>query len=146
MKKTDFVMLCSVLLLTGCVPKMQIISPYIEGEVVDAVTKKPLKNVLLSGENGTLKSDAKGKFKIPEKRTLTLALPVGGIFRIEQPFSLQKEGYEKLSCECDVLTTQEGCFNVHLELSPLGTSYQHKNNSSNGIECATSFLFSLPTP
>jgi len=108
-----FYLFFTLFFLIGCSIKTYTVSPAIEGKVIDLVSKKPLENVNVGG----VLTDKNGKFYIKGERKATIGTTMGGIWRVPVVIMrVTKAGYKPTSLQCDVLSTQEGCFDVVVKL------------------------------
>jgi hypothetical protein len=107
-------MLCTIF---ACVPKEKQTLPYVEGKVIDGVTNKALDNVTIISESGekTFTSES-GIFKLKGSSSITIATPMGGIYKIENYFKVIKENYGEMNCMCEVLNTEKGCYDIEIPL------------------------------
>ncbi len=110
---SHFFIIFTVIFITACAPKTHIISPAIEGKVIDALTKRPIKGAIV----GTVLTDKDGRFYIKAKKELGVGTTMGGVWRLPVMIvKAEKDGYESDYYACDVLNTQEGCFDVVIKL------------------------------
>ncbi len=87
-------------MFTGCIPRYKAHTPSVSGQVVDSLTKEPIPNAMVASN---IRTDEDGKFFIPKKSSLSIALPMGGIYRINILFDITKDEYYPLSRKCDKL-------------------------------------------
>ena len=103
----------TAIFITACVPKTHIISPAIEGKVIDAQTKYPISGVRV----GSTLTDKDGKFYIEANKELGVGTTMGGVWRLPaMVVKVEKAGYKPDYYICDALNTQEGCFDVVIKL------------------------------
>lgn len=134
--KKYLIMTVLLLVITGCVPKTHLVSPAIEGRIIDAQTKHPLSEV----EIGPVLTDDKGHFMIKGEKELGIGTPMGGIWKVPSLMvRVRKRGYKTMYCSCDALSTEDGCTNVTVLLYPADN--RGINNigaySYNGFKCHT---------
>jgi len=122
-----FVKLLSIVFLAmffiGCVPKIKPIEPAVNGQIVDKQTNKPIEGVVV---NESIKTDIDGKFKIEQKSELGISTTMGGNYMIKRTFTVKKDGYETLTCNCEVLVNGAVCDDVVIRLIKISKD----NNSS----------------
>ena len=108
-----FFIIFLVYFVSGCVPKIQTVEPEIEGKVVDAQTHQPLAGVSV----GSVRTDEQGKFFIEGKKELGIGTTMGGVWRLPAIMLLiEKDGYQSTTYVCEILSTQDGCYDVEIEL------------------------------
>lgn len=123
----------SLILFTGCAPKVRTANPEVTGSVIDAFTHEPVKGVeivetpqkLESGVQLKIKdfqqtaTDEEGKFILEETNELGMTFIVSGPYPLHTNFKVNHDNYLKRECECFVLSnTDVGCNKVTVTLIP----------------------------
>jgi hypothetical protein len=126
----------TLFLFSGCIPKMQTIIPTVEGQIIDAKTNQPVTYVNIENPKHKVKSDQKGHFILRGEKELGIATVMGGLWRIKHSFFISKKGYYPLSCECDVLNTRSGCYDLTIPLTKVGNNTV-KSYHEDGLTCFT---------
>ena len=107
------------LFFIGCVPKTKPIEPAVSGQIIDKETKKPIEGVIV---NESTRTDINGKFKINKKSELGIATTMGGNYMIKRTFTIKKDGYTTLSCNCEVLVNEAVCSDEIIAMSKTSKS------------------------
>jgi hypothetical protein len=128
------IILPTLLLFSGCIPKIQTTIPAVEGQIVDAKTNQPITYVKIGNSKHKVKSDQNGHFTLKGEKELVIATVMGGLWRIKHSFFISKQGYYPLFCECDVLNTRSGCYNLTIPLTKIGNNTV-KSYHEDGLTC-----------
>jgi hypothetical protein len=120
--------------ITGCIPKIQTLTPLVSGVVVDAQSGKGLSGVVVAPN----RSEHNGAFLIEGEQKLGIGTPTGGMWRLPTLlFEAKKEGYHPLYCQCESTNIQKGCEDVIIRLVPLKSSVlsDYKFGEGRGFSC-----------
>ncbi len=102
-----------IIFISACAPKVHTLSPTIEGKVIDAASGKPLADAKV----GNTTTNQKGRFFIKGKKELGIGTTMGGVWKIPlKIIKIVKKGYKPASFACDILNTQDGCFDIVIKL------------------------------
>ena len=131
MKK--IVILIVLIVFTGCIPKMHTVVPKIEGKVIDSITKQPIKDVKVD----SVKTNKDGVFSLDGKKELGVGTVMGGVWRVTpRMVVVSQKNYHKMYCTCKILSTQDGCLDVVIELFPEEKSVvSYSQNKSKSFTC-----------
>ena len=133
MQYKHLIVIIFLLLFSGCIPKVHTTIPTVEGKIIDAKTNLPIENADIESSDLKIKSDQNGQFTLTGKKELGIGTLMGGLWRIQHIFRISKKGYHSLSCQCDILNTKEGCFNIKVPLKKVNQKWISYQN--NGLFC-----------
>jgi hypothetical protein len=108
-----------LVVLAGCVPLPEYVTPDVNGLVIDKATRAPVPQAsisLLEHPKGPVQSDAAGKFFLKRQLGLILAFPLGD-YVSRDVLRVEKEGYQPASVEIFGWPPQ-GPVDATIELEP----------------------------
>ena len=110
------------LLLIGCVPKQHIVTPAVNGIVLDSKTNLPIQDVIIDINK---KTDDNGEFELIKEYSVGIVMiGISGSSRIERRFKIEKKGYQTINCDCDKLTYDAECKNEIIFLTKNKEEYK----------------------